>query len=123
LATTILLSICTPVPAFMFGTSGIQVDRDTNINFTFDSSHGRYKSSLWVAQADSGNNGYSSIARLFTRSNPQPTIVIVAGEQKLKSKIWSQDIRSLFPRLQQRKDRDCTISLGIPLLLKVRRKC
>jgi hypothetical protein len=70
LATTILLSICTPVPAFMFGTSGIQFDRDTNINFTFDSSGGGYKSSLWVAQADSGNTGYSSIARLFYESQP-----------------------------------------------------
>jgi hypothetical protein len=65
LATTILLSICTPVRAFMFGTSGIQFDRDTNINFTFQASHGAYQSSLWVAQADSDNTGYSSIARLF----------------------------------------------------------
>ncbi len=70
LATTILLSICTPVRAFMFGTSGIQFDRDTNINFTFDTSHGGYKSSLWVAQADPGNNGYSNIARLFYETQP-----------------------------------------------------
>lgn len=69
-ATTILLSICTPVRAFMFGTSGIQFDRDTNINFTFQTSHGGYKSSLWVAQADSGNTGYSNIARLFYESQP-----------------------------------------------------
>jgi len=65
LATTILLSICTPVRAFMFGTSGIQFDQDTNINFSFDASHGRYQSSLWVAQADPENNGYNNIARLF----------------------------------------------------------
>ncbi|MEG4587789.1 PEP-CTERM sorting domain-containing protein [Microcoleus sp. MOSTC5] len=70
LATTILLSICTPVRAFMFGTSGIQFDRDTNINFTFDQSHGGYQSSLWVAQADSGNTGYSNIARLFYETQP-----------------------------------------------------
>jgi len=70
LATTILLSICTPVRAFMFGTSGIQFDRDTNINFTFQTSHGGYKSSLWVAQADSENTGYSSIARLFYETQP-----------------------------------------------------
>jgi hypothetical protein len=70
LATTILLSICTPVRAFMFGTSGIQFDRDTNINFTFQTSHGGYKSSLWVAQADSGNTGYSNIARLFYETQP-----------------------------------------------------
>ena len=70
LATTILLSICTPVRAFMFGTSGIQFDRDTNINFTFQTSHGAYKSSLWVAQADSDNTGYDSIARLFYESQP-----------------------------------------------------
>jgi hypothetical protein len=70
LATTILLSICTPVRAFMFGTSGIQFDRDTNINFTFQTSHGAYKSSLWVAQADSGNTGYSNIARLFYEIQP-----------------------------------------------------
>lgn len=70
LATTILLSICTPVRAFMFGTSGIQFDRDTNINFTFQTSHGGYKSSLWVAQADSENTGYSNIARLFYEIQP-----------------------------------------------------
>ena len=70
LATTILLSICTPVPAFMFGTSGIQFDRDTNINFTFQTSHGAYKSSLWVAQAESENTGYNSIARLFYETQP-----------------------------------------------------
>ena len=70
LATTILLSICTPVRAFMFGTSGIQFDRDTNINFTFQTSHGAYQSSLWVAQADSDNTGYSNIARLFYEIQP-----------------------------------------------------
>ncbi|AFZ06078.1 PEP motif putative anchor domain protein [Oscillatoria nigro-viridis PCC 7112] len=70
LATTMLLSICTPVRAFMFGTGGIQFDRDTNINFTFDQSHGNYQSSLWVAQAESGNTGYSNIARLFYETKP-----------------------------------------------------
>ena len=54
----------------MFGTSGIQFDRDTNINFTFQTSHGGYKSSLWVAQADSENTGYSNIARLFYEIQP-----------------------------------------------------
>jgi hypothetical protein len=54
----------------MFGTSGIQFDRDTSINFTFQTSHGGYKSSLWVAQADSENNGYSNIARLFYETQP-----------------------------------------------------
>ena len=70
LATTILLSICTPVRAFMFGTSGIQFDRDTNINFTFQTSHGAYQSSLWVAQLDSDNTYYDSIARLFYEIQP-----------------------------------------------------
>jgi hypothetical protein len=70
LATTILLSICTPVRAFMFGTSGIQFDGDTNINFTFQTSHGAYQSSLWVAQADSDNTGYSNITRLFYEIQP-----------------------------------------------------
>ncbi len=70
LATTILLSICTPVQAFMFGTNGIQFDEDTSINFTFDESHGSYQSSLWVAQAQSGNTGYSNIARLFYELQP-----------------------------------------------------
>jgi hypothetical protein len=70
LATTILLSICTPVRAFMFGTSGIQFDRDTNINFTFQTSRGAYQSSLWVAQANSDNTDYSSIARLFYEIQP-----------------------------------------------------
>jgi len=70
LATTILLSICTPVRAFMFGTSGILFDRDTNINFTFQTSHGAYQSSLWVAQLDSDNTYYDSIARLFYEIQP-----------------------------------------------------
>ena len=70
LATTILLSICTPVRAFMFGTSGIQFDQDTNINFTFQTSHGGYQSSLWVAQANSDNTDYSSLARLFSEIQP-----------------------------------------------------
>ncbi|UNU25656.1 PEP-CTERM sorting domain-containing protein [Microcoleus vaginatus] len=70
LATTMLLSICTPVRAFMFGTRGIQFDRDTTINFTFEESHGGYQSSLWVAQADSANTGYSNIARLFYETKP-----------------------------------------------------
>ena len=70
LATTILLSICTPVRAFMFGTSGIQFDRDTSINFTFDQSHGSYQSSLWVAEAQSGNTGYSNITKLFEEIKP-----------------------------------------------------
>ncbi|MBD1887163.1 PEP-CTERM sorting domain-containing protein [Microcoleus vaginatus] len=70
LATTMLLSICTPVRAFMFGTAGIQFDEDTNINFTFDQSHGAYQSSLWVAQAQSGNTGYTNIARLFYETKP-----------------------------------------------------
>jgi hypothetical protein len=54
----------------MFGTSGIQFDRDTNINFTFQTSRGAYQSSLWVAQADSDNTDYSSIARLFYEIQP-----------------------------------------------------
>ncbi|MBW3585985.1 MAG: PEP-CTERM sorting domain-containing protein [Cyanobacteria bacterium 0813] len=70
LATTMLLSICTPVRAFMFGTDGIQFDRDTNINFTFDQSYGSYQSSLWVAQAQSANTGYTNIARLFYETTP-----------------------------------------------------
>jgi hypothetical protein len=65
LAATIVLSICTPVRAFMFGTNGIQFDRDTTINFTFDRSQGAYQSSLWVAQSQTGVNGYSNISRLF----------------------------------------------------------
>lgn len=63
--TTILLSICTPVRAFTFGTTGIQFDRDTTVRFTFDESHGLYQSSLWVAQSQSGVAGYSNISRLF----------------------------------------------------------
>jgi len=70
LATTILISIYTPVQAFMFGTKGIQFDADTSINFTFDESHGSYQSSLWVAQAQSANTGYSNIARLFYELQP-----------------------------------------------------
>lgn len=65
LATTILLSICTPVRAFMFGTSGIQFDRDTTINFTFEQSRGSYQSSLWVAKSLGANSGYNNVSRLF----------------------------------------------------------
>jgi len=54
----------------MFGTSGIQFDRDTSINFTFDQSHGSYQSSLWVAEAQSGNTGYSNITKLFEEIKP-----------------------------------------------------
>lgn len=64
---TLILSICTPAPAFMFGTSGIQFDEDTTIGFTFDGSHGAYQSSLRVAQAEPGN-GYSNKAILFNET-------------------------------------------------------
>jgi hypothetical protein len=67
LATTILLGICTPAQAFMFGTSGIQFDQDTTISFTFDGSHGAYQSSLRVAQAEPGN-GYSNKSILFNET-------------------------------------------------------
>lgn len=70
LATTLLLSICTPVQAFMFGTKGIQFDRDTKINFRFHHSGSPYQSSLWVAQAQPENTGYSNIARLFHETKP-----------------------------------------------------
>ncbi len=67
LATTILLGICTPAQAFMFGTSGIQFDQDTTISFTFNDSHGAYQSSLRVAQAEAGN-GYSNKSILFNET-------------------------------------------------------
>ncbi|MEG4860942.1 PEP-CTERM sorting domain-containing protein [Microcoleus sp. K1-B6] len=70
LATTMLLSICTPVRAFTFGTGGIQFDQDTKINFRFNNSRSRYQSSLWVAQAEPQNNGYTNIARLFYETKP-----------------------------------------------------
>ncbi|MEG4005777.1 PEP-CTERM sorting domain-containing protein [Microcoleus sp. Pol11C1] len=70
LATTMLFSICTPVRAFMFGTGGIQFDQDTKINFRFNNSVSPYQSSLWVAQADPQNNGYTNIARLFYETQP-----------------------------------------------------
>ncbi|MEG3847595.1 PEP-CTERM sorting domain-containing protein [Microcoleus sp. herbarium19] len=70
LATAILLSTCTPVRAFMFGTSGIQFEEDTSINFTFDRSQGLYKSSLWVARALPDNTGYSNISSLFNETKP-----------------------------------------------------
>lgn len=70
LATTILLAICAPARAFMFGTTGIQFDEDTTVNFTFDRSNGIFQSSLWVAQAQDGNTGYSNISRLFYEVKP-----------------------------------------------------
>lgn len=70
LVTTILLGISAPAQAFRFGTSGIQFEQDTIVDFTFDQSHGSYKSSLWVAQGQSGNTGYSNIARLFYEVKP-----------------------------------------------------
>jgi hypothetical protein len=65
IATAMLLGICTPARAFMFGTTGIQFDADTTVNFTFDQSHGMYQSSLWVAQSQGGLTGYSNVSRLF----------------------------------------------------------
>ncbi|MEG3922890.1 MULTISPECIES: PEP-CTERM sorting domain-containing protein [unclassified Microcoleus] len=65
LATTMLLGICPPVRAFMLGTGGIQFEQDTKINFRFNKSVSPYQSSLWVAQAEPENNGYTNIARLF----------------------------------------------------------
>jgi hypothetical protein len=70
LATTIFLGICGPAQAFMFGTSGIQFDEDTTIGFTFDRSQGLYQSSLWVAQAQPNNTGYSNISSLFNETKP-----------------------------------------------------
>ncbi|MEZ2239977.1 PEP-CTERM sorting domain-containing protein [Microcoleus sp.] len=69
-AATVVLSICTPASAFMFGTSGIQFDEDTNISFTFDRSQGAYQSSLWVAQSLPNNTGYSNISSLFSETKP-----------------------------------------------------
>ena len=70
LATTIFLGICGPAQAFTFGTSGIQFDEDTPISFTFDRSQGLYQSSLWVAQAQANNTGYSNISSLFKEIKP-----------------------------------------------------
>ncbi len=70
LAATLVLSICTPASAFMFGTSGIQFDQDTSINFTFNNSQGLYQSSLWVAQSAGKDLGYSNISSLFNETKP-----------------------------------------------------
>ncbi|MGL5065099.1 MAG: PEP-CTERM sorting domain-containing protein [Microcoleus sp.] len=65
LTTAILLGICSPARAFMFGTTGIQFDEDTTVRFTFDQSHGIYQSSLWVAQSQTEVAGYTNVSRLF----------------------------------------------------------
>ncbi|MEG5053130.1 MULTISPECIES: PEP-CTERM sorting domain-containing protein [unclassified Microcoleus] len=91
LATTMLLSICTPVRAFMFGTSGIQFDRDTSINFTFDKSQGLYQSSLWVAQAEPQNNGYTNISSLFNEIKPSDNGSANKGEGTFGNAVTSPD--------------------------------
>ena len=91
LATTILLSICTPVRAFMFGTSGIQFDRNTSINFTFEQSRGSYQSSLWAAQSLGTNLGYSNISSLFNETKPSDNGSANKGEGTFGNAVTSRD--------------------------------
>ena len=65
LATTMLLSICTPVRAFMFGTSGIKFNKNTDVNFKFQKSNSSNQSRLLVAEALPENIGYNNVAILF----------------------------------------------------------
>lgn len=74
LAATLILSICTPASAFMFGTTGIQFDEDTSVNFTFDRSQNAYLSTLLVAQSVFNNTGYSNRSTLFNEIKPSDDI-------------------------------------------------
>ena len=91
LAATLVLSICTPARAFMFGTSGIQFDEDTSINFTFNNSQGLYQSSLWVAQADRNNTGYSNISSLFNETKPSDNGSANNGKGTFGNAVTSKD--------------------------------
>lgn len=91
LAATLVLSICTPARAFMFGTSGIQFDEDTSVNFTFNNSQGLYQSSLWVAQADPKNTGYINISSLFNETKPSDNGSANNGKGTFGNAVTSKD--------------------------------
>lgn len=91
LAATLVLGICTPARAFMFGTSGIQFDQDTSINFTFNNSQGLYQSSLWVAQADPNNTGYSNVSSLFNETKPSDNGSANNGKGTFGNAVTSKD--------------------------------
>ncbi|MFM9265486.1 PEP-CTERM sorting domain-containing protein [Tychonema sp. BBK16] len=90
-AATVFLSLCTPAEAFMFGTSGIQFDEDTPINFTFDRSQGLYQSSLWVAKSAGKDLGYSNISSLFNETKPSDNGSAKNGEGTFGNAVTSKD--------------------------------
>jgi hypothetical protein len=55
-AASTLLSFVGSAEAFTFGTQGIKFDQDTNVDFTFNESHGAYTSALKVFQVLSPTN-------------------------------------------------------------------
>lgn len=62
-ATTVALSsFAAPAQAFSFGTSGIQFDTDTTVNFNFVESHGMFTSALNIFEA---SDLTKSVAKLF----------------------------------------------------------
>ena len=75
----------------MFGTSGIQFDRDTSINFTFNQSQGLYQSSLWVAQSRGTNIGYDNVSRLFNETKPSDNGSANKGEGTFGNAVTSAD--------------------------------
>ncbi len=91
LVATLVLSIGTPASAFMFGTSGIQFDEDTSINFTFNRSQGLYQSSLWVAQSAGKDLGYSNISSLFNETKPSDNGSANNGQGTFGNAVTSKD--------------------------------
>lgn len=65
-AATALVSLSAPAQAFTFGTSGISFTENTTVNFTFNQSHGAYKSTLGIYQVN--NSTPSLVQTLFSES-------------------------------------------------------
>ncbi|MDX2215897.1 MAG: PEP-CTERM sorting domain-containing protein [Oculatellaceae cyanobacterium bins.114] len=67
-ATAALGGLAGSAEAATFGTSGIQFDQDTDVNFTFQVSHGAYKSTLSIYEVVSGAVAENSAFVLFSET-------------------------------------------------------
>ena len=82
LATTILLGICTPVRAFMFGTAASSSIETPSINFTFDQSHGPIPVQLVGSPIPVRTTRATATSPdCFTRLNPQITAPPTTGKE------------------------------------------
>ncbi|MBD1871731.1 PEP-CTERM sorting domain-containing protein [Cyanobacteria bacterium FACHB-471] len=65
-AATAVAGLTVPAQAATFGNTGITFDKDTTVNFSFQESHGRFRSDLGIQQV--GAPG--SFTTLFSEANP-----------------------------------------------------